>query len=819
MDSQDPWLRYGQPRPERRPDECQPPNESPTAFPSVGDRWPEEHGRPGVGGTVPALLVGAMLLGLVLVAAVAWHVEHRWMAADRLPPAVEEPAEEKFRRAAEAFSGKPVDGVVPPDHPDHRELTRIHALFETLGKVLPARDMGKMEELFHFDRMWEEVRRQAPDVRLTTQQERDARTGFQHGLLRGYATTPAGLAHARFEVRNCRFDDNGKQAVVYVRYWNEVGLSGKSRWWLTRQGEQWLVYDTEDLTISARMTTINAMFLPVLARGGPLSFDPNLLTQLLQALSEEDWPTAEALLERLDFSRAPELMQAVHWMLQAGLNLAYERFEHALEACDRAEALHPDMPVLNLQRAAALNGLGRHEEARQHAQKYLDLLGADSVAFNHLGNALFGLDRPEEAIEAYRRALDDEPNAYDCLLSLAYLLPEDRQAEVAERFARFREPEQWFDRLCGDLTGHGNDAAVQAVVAAYGAIRPDDPDVAYYSAWVLLQREQYEAAAEKLSSVFRAVQGRDDETAFVNLYLDAMTGAGRVLDGYRNAPDPGHAFEYLATAALDEQRVDDLTALLETHREAQPHNPWLLYYSGGLARLEGDWQTAIACYRSGWQTSRNRDDPEDYTADLYRDELIGAMYAAGRPFDAYAELEPRDEVFRQLAFLFEADEDAGRLSVLIDAHRLAGPDDPALDLWNVRLLFLKQEYAAAIQAIDELRRANGERRQMFDDWRWWMDDALVRSHIHLEQFDEALTLARDAAARHENPRFHVLAHAGRRDATETLAWLDRCAEQGHWIESFYFDDVVGPALRSDAFAPVREKYPEPELEEEPEPEP
>ncbi len=817
MDSHDPWLGYGEPRPERRPFEAQPPNESTPASRAFDDRWSENYREPGPGRAWQVLLVGVVVFGLATLAVVAWHVVQRRMAADRLPPHVEESADEKFRQAAEAFSGGPIDGVVPPDHPDHRELKRIHALFEALAAVLQARDVAELEKLFDAERMWQEVRRQAAGVQLTAQQDRGGRMGFRHGLFQGFATTPAGLAHARFEVRNCRFDDHGKQAVVYVRYWNEAGDSGKSRWWLTRRGEQWLVYDLEELTISARMTTINAMALSLVARGRPLQFDPMILTQVLQAVSEEDWHTVETLLERLDFSQLPEPMQAIRWMLQAAVDLGYERFEQVLEACDEAEALHPDMPVLNLQRAAALNGLGRFDEAREYAQKYLDLLGADGVAFNHLGNALFGLGRPKEAIEAYRRALDDEPNLHDSLLSLAYLLPEDQQAEIAERFARFREPEQWFDRLCADLMAHGNDAAVEALAAAYAAIRPDDPDIAYYGAWVLLHREAYEAAAEKVSSAFQAVQGRHDEPAFVNLYLDAMAGAGRMLDGYRNAPDPDYAFDYLASAALGEQRADDLKALLAVHGEAQPDAPWLAYYAGGLAQFEGDWQTAIDCYRAGWQANRNTDDPEDYTAEAYREELIGAMYLAGQPFHAYAEVEPRRAAFTAVASRFEADDDTNGLAALLDLHRRAEPDDPALDLWNVRLAFMTKEYASVLQAIDGLRRASGDRRQVFEDWRWWIDDVLVRSHIHLGRLDEALAVARDAAARHENPRFHVLAYAARGDVTETLTWLDRCAEQGHWIDFFYFDDIIGPALRSDAFAPVREKYPEPDWEEEPEP--
>jgi len=43
----------------------------------------------------------------------------------------------------------------------------------------------------------------------------------------------------------------------------------------------------------------------------------------------------------------------------------------------------------------------------------------------------------------------------------------------------------------------------------------------------------------------------------------------------------------------------------------------------------------------------------------------------------------------------------------------------------------------------------------------------------------------------------------------TLRELDACTEAGYDTWDFYEDDILGPALRSDAMAEVRRKYPEP----------
>ncbi len=664
MDSRDPWFRPNETPPESQPPKLRAGDQWPTHPSASGRDWPEQRRPSGPSGALWLLLAGSVVFGVAIIGLAVWQLVQLQIADDQLPPRIEEPTEAKYRQAAAAFSDETSDAPLPPDHPDQQDMARIHELFETLGNGFRNGDWAIVEDRFDFSRMWQEVRRTAPEVELSPWQDRRARLNFGPAFLQGIMSNRLGYAYERFEIRGCHFDDDRKEVVVFMRQWNE-GSMGKTRWWLTRRDGRWRVYDREELETSLRMTTLDAMMLPLAVQG--ILAAPDVFPRIYQAMRDEDWSTAETLLDGEDFSRFPSHLQAVRWMLKANVDLTYGRCEQALNHCDRAEALHADMPILSLQRAAALNGLGRYEEARQAAQNFLDLLGTDDAALLHLGIALAGLDRPEEAIEAHRRALDDDPDAHDNLIALAGLLPADQKAEVGERFARCREPAAWFDALCGHLTLHGDAGAIEAMVAAYAPLRPDDPDVAYYGAWVLAHREEHLAAAEKVHAVLHAVRGRDDELAFVNLYLDAMTAAGQALDGYRNAPDAAHAFEYLAADAVYEQRVDDLKAVLSAHRETHPGDPWLDYYAGALAGLQDDWDTAVECYRAGWHAQRHDGAPDEYTDETHR----AAMYR---------------EAFEGLAWRFREDMDVDGLALLIEMHRLGEANDPMRDAWAIQLL-------------------------------------------------------------------------------------------------------------------------------------
>lgn len=115
---------------------------------------------------------------------------------------------------------------------------------------------------------------------------------------------------------------------------------------------------------------------------------------------------------------APDLRQA--WLNRAGLDIAEERYDRALEALERARALDPAALDNHLNLGAVLLLQGRLEEATAHFRSYLEAAGGTAqahylVATNYAGRgyaalAVENLRRAAELDETYRLEARTDPN-------------------------------------------------------------------------------------------------------------------------------------------------------------------------------------------------------------------------------------------------------------------------------------------------------------------------------------------------------------------------------------------------------------------------
>lgn len=123
--------------------------------------------------------------------------------------------------------------------------------------------------------------------------------------------------------------------------------------------------------------------------------------------------------------------------------------------------------------AESLRAAVRLEEEGKYAlaaQTYREILQKDPkslLAWTNLGNAEMQLGRPVPAEEAFRKALELDPEAADTLNNLAWLLYEQKRVEEAEPFARraatARAPDTWMrlDTLARILAARGNCAEAE----------------------------------------------------------------------------------------------------------------------------------------------------------------------------------------------------------------------------------------------------------------------------------------------------------------------------------------------------------------------
>lgn len=119
-------------------------------------------------------------------------------------------------------------------------------------------------------------------------------------------------------------------------------------------------------------------------------------------------------------AREPQCVEA---LAQLGFLLfQFNQLSESLTSFHRALDLAPAMPKLNLLTAAVYRKLGRLEESAKHCVRETELCPADADAWYNLGLAQQSLEKPLDAISAYRRALELRPGYVDAMMGLGLVL-------------------------------------------------------------------------------------------------------------------------------------------------------------------------------------------------------------------------------------------------------------------------------------------------------------------------------------------------------------------------------------------------------------
>jgi tetratricopeptide (TPR) repeat protein len=264
--------------------------------------------------------------------------------------------------------------------------------------------------------------------------------------------------------------------------------------------------------------------------------------------------------------RFPEALQA----LGAALS-AQGRAAEGIEWFDRARALRPSDPGLLHNRAQALFGLGRWEDARADLERALRLKADLHPAWNLLGGVLAQLRDSAGAERAYRRALALKP----------------------------RHPETHYNLgLCYQEAGRNDDA-----IACYRK--------------ALELRPAFAQAHNNLANALKA-RGALDE-AMVH-YREAM----------RLDPHLADAFSNLGMALQERGRAEEALPLLERALELRPQSPAVLN-NLGIAYLErGRPLDAVAAYERALALA-----PDFHEARTHLGNALAALGEPGRAIACY----------------------------------------------------------------------------------------------------------------------------------------------------------------------------------------
>lgn len=271
-------------------------------------------------------------------------------------------------------------------------------------------------------------------------------------------------------------------------------------------------------------------------------------------LIEAARPTeAEAVLHAgLAMPAPPRLAAMLHTNL--GLALRHQRRDaEALAQYDRAAALAPDLPGLDIHRAEALQNLKRYDEALAVYRTAIAARPDDAEAHRLYNDLLYRLKR-DEYLQSYNRA----PQSRDLLLGKArFLAEEKRGAEmlavyrqllsrdpddlraalgVAEALILLNRPQDAVSAYDALIARHGGDAPLHAR-AAQAALLAGDPERALRLTGQGLAQSPHDQACLAMTSLaLRQLKDERDEAlngydSFVRVFdLEPPQGFSRMED-------------------------------------------------------------------------------------------------------------------------------------------------------------------------------------------------------------------------------------------------------------------------------------------------
>jgi len=220
---------------------------------------------------------------------------------------------------------------------------------------------------------------------------------------------------------------------------------------------------------------------------------------------------------RAEFARAADLIELAllykpddaeaHAHLGAALqNLG--RSEEAVKQLESALALKPDDAEMHRNLGMTLRALGRLDEAAEHHRRALELSPNDAEAHSALAIVMLNLGKPEEAIACFRRTLALRPEDAEAHNNLGVVLMDQGRAE--EAIARYEQALA----LRPDYV----DAQLNYGTALHQQGRLDEA-VARFQRVLALQSDHVDALL-KLAATFGSQLRRDEAVAHLERVLE-----------------------------------------------------------------------------------------------------------------------------------------------------------------------------------------------------------------------------------------------------------------------------------------------------------
>ena len=253
--------------------------------------------------------------------------------------------------------------------------------------------------------------------------------------------------------------------------------------------------------------------------------------------------------------------------------------------------------------------------------------------------------------------------------------------------------QQTFTQLAALCEQHSNDALLETLLDAHAKTDPDDASIARYRCRLKIRQNHLPEAVALFKAILAKEPQQELRKQAANDFIFAMLDAGKLLEGYRAAPDACEAFQSVAEDLLESNRLDELLGLIDAHRKLHPDDERLTLYTSLVLTQRQQWDDAARILDEAWRRL-----PVNQRNNIGAQYVL-ALYKVGRWLEAYKQVEPRKSTFAQLARLLIQDKKLADLNALIAEHRPHAGNDPDLYYFEARALAMVGQPADAMPLL------------------------------------------------------------------------------------------------------------------------
>lgn len=453
-------------------------------------------------------------------------------------------------------------------------------------------------------------------------------------------------AFAQFRTSSIDVIDDDK-IIVYMYAWDAEDEIFEVRWWMTRSGNQWKVYDWESL---------------------------------LYGVSEAD--EYAVLLERQETTGVQNVYKAHEYYLEGAAALEAGKQEEGVKKLERAQALRVDPDLRNkmtLQNAFWLSSYGETEKAKKlfasigkpedcpgawyglaicageegdyqqvihYADLFIDRLGASPDALDLKVEALVSMGRSDAAVILLKDNLKLFPDRSMVMRRIFYMTPVEQRSELLPLLDQLDDPVTEAILMAGQAMEIADWPFLESLMQYASSPDASETQKMELEAIRLKSRSELFKAAGLLQKAYAAADNKAEKERLLQRFLAITARMDQPMRGYQSTDAKAAAFEFFQQAydyGDYDLSPEPMMKLAEEHRLDFPEEPMLAYLEGSIHSETDNHDSAVAAYELGLRISKRRGD--EASAELYQSRLDTERVYVMSPVEAFKASSNRASTF------------------------------------------------------------------------------------------------------------------------------------------------------------------------------